>query len=316
MNWETTAFVFPGQGSQIVGMGKDVAEAYPIAKETFQQADDIIGYNLSEICFEGPQETLDDTSKTQPALYVCSIAMLRVLHAELPDIQPRFTAGHSLGEVTALTAAKALSFEDGVKLVQQRGALMKTAGERQPGAMAAVIGSDIDTVHDICQQASQQTEDAVVLANMNCPGQVVISGHETALVAAMDLLKAAGVKRVLRLSVSVAAHSPLMHVVVDEYQQAVTETPFTLPTVPVYANSSAEPMTTVQHIRDELGKQLTHPVNWTDSVSHMIAAGIETFVEIGSKDVLTGLLRRIDRSKTGIALKDLATLRAYIEQNA
>jgi len=316
MNWETTAFVFPGQGSQMVGMGKDVAEAYPIARETFQQADDIIGFKLSELCFEGPEDRLNDTSITQPALYVCSIAMLRVLQQALPAAQPQFTAGHSLGEITALTAVDALSFEAGVKLVHQRGTLMKTAGERQPGAMAAVIGAELGMVREICQQASQQTGDAVVLANLNCPGQIVISGHETALDAALEGLKAAGVKRVLRLSVSVAAHSPLMAVVADEYQAAVDAAPFTTPAVPVYANTSADPMTTVEQIRDELGKQLTQSVNWSDSVSNMIAAGTETFVEIGSKDVLTGLLRRIDRKQTGIAIKDLASLQAFIEQHA
>lgn len=308
VDWTTTAFVFPGQGSQAVGMGKDFAENYPIAEETFQQANDILGYDLKTLCFEGPKEELDQTNYTQPALFVSSMAILRVLQQENPDAKPQAVAGHSLGELTAVVTANALTFEDGLKLVHQRGTLMQSAGEKNPGAMAAILALDEDKVQEICVQASEQTGKQVILANMNCPGQYVISGDVEALEAALPLLKDAGAKRAMQLPVSIAAHSPLMSVVSDEYRQAVGNTPFSEPNIPIYANHNAQAMTTISAIQDELANQLTHPVNWTTSVQNMIAAGIETFVEIGSGNVLTGLLRRIDRSKTGIALRDVKTL--------
>ncbi|RMG87586.1 MAG: ACP S-malonyltransferase, partial [Chloroflexi bacterium] len=181
INWEKTAFVFPGQGSQVVGMGKDLAEAYSIARETFENADDILGISLSTLCFEGPEESLNDTINTQPALYVTGIATLRALQQEVPEAVPAFVAGHSLGELTALTAAGALAFEDGVRLVRERGRLMKAAGEQNPGAMAALLGLDTEAVLEVCEKASQQTGGVLVLANDNCPGQIVISGENTAI---------------------------------------------------------------------------------------------------------------------------------------
>ncbi len=307
MNWATTAFVFPGQGSQIVGMGADFAAAFPAAQAVFQQADAILGMAFSELCFHGPEEVLNDTQNTQPALYICATAILRVLQENHPEAAPLCCAGHSLGEFTALTAAGALAFEDGLPLVWERARLMREAGEHSPGAMAALLGLEVDQARAVCEQAQQQTGGRVVLANDNCPGQVVISGEVAALEAAMQLSQA---RRAVKLAVSVAAHSPLMHAAAEQLSARVTATPFEPPRFPVYANLTAQPLTRVDDIRQELCEQLTQPVRWTESVQAMIAAGAETFIEIGPRDVLTGLLKRIDRSKTGIALNSVAALNA------
>ncbi len=315
VDWTTTAFVFPGQGSQVVGMGKALAEAYPIAQETFQQADEILGFALSHLCFEGPEEELNDTYNTQPALYVAGIAALRALQTEVPQAMPACVAGHSLGELTALTAIGALSFEDGLRLVRERGRLMKLAGERSPGAMAALLGLDADVVRELCAQAQTETGGALVLANDNCPGQIVISGDNTALEKGLELAKDAGAKRAVKLAVSIAAHSPLMESVADDFKAVLADTEFEQPTVPVYGNVTAETLVDVAAIRDELGKQLTHSVRWTESVQAMIANGMEQFIECGSGNVLAGLLRRIDRSKTGIALQDVDSLHQLVRNS-
>ncbi|HEX2619050.1 MAG TPA: ACP S-malonyltransferase [Phototrophicaceae bacterium] len=314
LDWSktTTAFVFPGQGSQFVGMGADVAAAYPAARVIFEQADDLLQTHFSNLCFNGPEDELNDTINTQPALYVCSMALLRVLQTELQEAQPIALAGHSLGELTALTAAGSLSFEDGLRLVRERGRLMKQAGETSPGAMAALLGLDAAKVMEVCQQAQQQTGGNVVLANDNCPGQVVISGEVVALEAAMELAKTAGAKRAVKLAVSVAAHSPLMASASSEFQQAIAATTLHPLRIPVYGNVSAGPLDSLETIREELNNQLTQNVRWTESVQAMIVSGITHFVEIGSKDVLTGLLKRIDRNATGIAVNNLDSLRAFL----
>ncbi len=316
MNWTKTAFVFPGQGSQVVGMGKDLVEAYPVARETFENADDILGFGLSTLCFEGPEATLNDTINTQPALYVAGIATLRALQQEAPDAVPSFVAGHSLGELTALTAAGALAFEDGVRLVRERGRLMKAAGEQSPGAMAALLGLDTEAVLDVCAKAREQTGGVLVLANDNCPGQIVISGDNTAIDAGIELAKKAGARRAVKLAVSIAAHSPLMESASAEFQEALKGIDFSEPTIPIYANVTAAPLTSAEAIREELNNQLTHSVRWTESVRAMIAAGAEHFVELGPKDVLSGLLRRIDRSKKGVPLNSAASIKQFIESAA
>lgn len=306
-----TALVFPGQGSQAAGMGKEAAEAYPAAREIFQQADTILGFSLSAMCFDGPQALLDDTINTQPALYVCGIALWRALQSQHPSFEPHFAAGHSLGEFTALAAAGAMSFEDGLRLVRERGRLMKQAGEQSPGAMAALLGLDTDNVRALCAQAAQQTGGVLVLANDNCPGQVVISGDNATLEIGLELAKAAGAKRAVKLAVSIAAHSPLMQSAAVDFQKALAEVNFRPPSLPVYANTSAQPLTSVEAIRHELNGQLTQSVRWTESVQAMIAAGAERFVELGPGDVLCGLLKRIDRSKTGLPVNNTTALQQF-----
>ena len=309
------AFVFPGQGSQVVGMGKDIADAYPMAAKVFEQADSLLGFKLSELCFEGPQAVLDDTINTQPALYATSIATLRVIEAET-DLKPHYVvAGHSLGEFTALTAADALTFDDGLRLVRERGRLMKEAGEKQPGAMAAILALDVEVVKAICEQATAQVGEPVVLANDNCPGQVVISGEMQALDVALKLAEGAGARRSVRLAVSIAAHSPLMQSAATEFQSLIESTPLNEPQVPIFANVTAQPLNDVDALRDELNRQLTSTVRWTDSMRGMIDAGVTQFVEIGSGDVLTGMTKRIDRSRERVALNTAEALSQFIRQS-
>ncbi|MDL1902637.1 ACP S-malonyltransferase [Anaerolineae bacterium CFX9] len=314
VDWSRSAFVFPGQGSQVVGMAKDLAAAYPAARAAFDEADDILGFRLSALCFEGPQAELDQTLNTQPALFVAGIAALRALEAELGDVAPLAMAGHSLGEFTALSAAGALSFADGVRLVRERGRLMTEAGERSPGAMAALLGLDAEPVREICAEARRQTGGTVVLANDNCPGQIVISGEHEPLDAALELAKAAGARRAVKLAVSIAAHSPLMAPAAESFRAALDQTAFQTPRVPVYANTSATPITTPDAIRAELEGQLTQSVRWTESVQAMIAAGVDEIFEFGSKDVLVGLMKRIDGTKNAAAVNSLESLTAVVNR--
>lgn len=315
MDFKKVAFVFPGQGSQAVGMGKDIAEAYPVARDTFAEADDLLGYAISEIMWNGPDEKLASTDITQPAMYINSMATLRVIREALPDQHPAYYAGHSLGEFTALTAADALTFDDGLRLVRERGKLMAAAGEQQPGGMAAILGMQTDEVEAVLAAVATETDQPLVIANDNCPGQVVISGDQAAVALGVEKAKAAGAKRAIPLNVSVATHSPLMQPASERFRELLQNTTFHEPTVPVIANVDATPLQTVNAIRAELDAQLTSTVRWQQSIAVMIEAGIDTFVEIGSNNVLTGLLRRIDRSKTGVALRDLAAVRAFLLAN-
>lgn len=313
MDGSTTAFLFPGQNSQVVGMGQDIAAAYPAAKAIFDEADDVLGVSLTKLCFKGPADALNDTYNTQPAVYVCSAAILAALRDEQPDAQAAFLAGHSLGEFTALMAAESLTFADGLRLVRERGRLMRQAGEENPGAMAALLGTSLEDALAICEAASEQTGKPVVVANDNCPGQIVVSGDVAALEAALEIAKARGTKRTVRLAVSIAAHSPLMQAATDDFRALLDATNFKPPRVPVYGNANAEPITTVEAIRAELNRQLVSPVLWTKSLQRMIAAGAQTFVEIGPGDVLTGLVKRIDRSKNRAALKNTQALQNFTE---
>ena len=302
-----TAFLFPGQGSQYVGMGQDLYEAYPEARAIFDQADDVLGFALSDLCFNGPEETLKDTVNTQPAIFVTSTALLRVLESNRLQT-PGFVAGHSLGEYSALMAAGAMDFATGLQLVRERGRLMKEAGERSPGGMAAVLGLETKVVNEICRQAREETGGILQAANYNSPGQVVISGDFGTRDVAIELAKAQGARRVVPLAVSIASHSPLMECIVAEFHQVVEAVEFRMPTVPVVANVSAEPLGSPEAIRGELVQQLTSPVRWAESVQYMIGQGVTEFVEIGPKDVLTKLMRRIDKSVQAMSVGDATAI--------
>ncbi|MCY4464214.1 MAG: ACP S-malonyltransferase [Chloroflexi bacterium] len=313
IDWRKTAALFPGQGSQILGMGADFARAYEIARDTFAEADEILGFSLSEICWQGPAAALDQTAKTQPALYVTSLAIWRVLRDLLPATEPAWMAGHSLGELSALAAADALDFAAGLRLVRARGNLMQRAGESQPGAMAAILGLEIAVVRDLCSAVAQESGGTVVLANDNCPGQAVVSGDVPAVEELIKAARAAGARRAVRLAVSVAAHSPLMSAAQADFHDAVQATEFNSPVIPVIGNVSAQPLDTTDQIRAELNQQLTQPVRWAESMTALIEAGAHTFVEIGAGKVLTGLLRRIDRQKTRINIDSLPAFELFLE---
>jgi [acyl-carrier-protein] S-malonyltransferase len=292
LDLKTTAFVFPGQGSQAVGMGKALAEEQSIARDTFAEADSILGFALSNLMWNGPDTDLNDTVNTQPALFVHSIASFRTFTRLFPDLEPAAVAGHSLGELSALTASGALSFEDGLRLVRKRGELMKRAGELAPGSMAAILGVDIPTLDKVCAEASTGDELAQV-ANDNCPGQVVISGAKAAVERAMAGAKAAGAKRALPLAVSIAAHSPLMSSIQEEWNQAVDAALMNQPKIPVIGNVHASVLKTADDARADIKAQMQSRVKWTDSVKVMSDMGVKSFVEVGTGSVLGGLVKRI-----------------------
>lgn len=298
---EKFAFVFPGQGSQSVGMGKLLAEEYQLARETFLEADSLLGYQLSSIAWDGPQDQLDDTINTQPALFVHSIATLRVLQEIHPEILPSYVAGHSMGELSALVAAGAMNFEEGILLVRTRGELMKEAGELSPGGMAAILGLEIAALENICAAASEGYE-IVQIANDNCPGQVVISGASEALDRAMIAAKEAGARKVVPLAVSIAAHSPLMVHAQERFNQAVEAVHFNNPEIPIIGNVSAGPLNKVSEIEEDLQAQLNSRVRWTETIQLLISKGVSTFIEVGNNSVLSGLLKRIDRKARGISI--------------
>jgi len=299
-NPQTAAFIFPGQGSQAVGMGKELAAQFPTAKQIFDEADSILGFSLSKIMWDGPAEELNETINTQPALYVHSIAvwMTYTLH---PYPKPATVAGHSLGELSALTASGALSFSNGLRLVRVRGELMKRAGELNPGGMAAILGVDIPTLDKVCAEAST-TDEFVQVANDNCPGQVVISGHKPALERAMTGAKAAGAKRALPLAVSIAAHSPLMDSIQKDWNAAVDACVIQDAEIPVVGNVHAKAIRTADELRADIKAQMQSRVRWTESVQTMSGSGIQAYVEVGSGDVLLGMIKRIDTSASRFAL--------------
>lgn len=297
------AFLFPGQGSQVVGMGRELVEGYAEARSIFAQADSVLGFALSRLCFEGPEAELMDTVNAQPAILTHSIATLRVVQKVAPDIQPALVAGHSLGEFSALVAAGSLSFEDAVMLVRERGRLMKDAGQANPGGMAAVMPVGRAIMDEVCQEASAAVGKPVQVANDNSPGQMVISGDVAALEKAMELAKARGAKRVIKLQVSIASHSALMKMAARSFRGELDTISFRTPDVPVVGNVYARPIE-LSDMRDELEAQLTSPVRWTESVQYLAQQGVTTCIEIGPKDVLAGLVRRIDTTLTAMSVGD------------
>lgn len=289
----TTAYVFPGQGSQFAGMGAQFMQMRPIFRGTFDRANDALGFDLKMLCLGGPEAELADTVNTQPAIFTHSVATFYMAEMSGELEAPAFLAGHSLGELSALCAAGAIAFEDGVKLARERGRLMKLAGERAAGGMAAIINLDRAVLQAVCDEASAAHQPGVVIANDNSPGQIVISGGKEAVAAACELAKARGAKRALPLNVSIASHSPLMASIKDEFAAVVAATPIQTARVPVVANTSAGPITHPDDIRAELAAQLTSPVRWVESVRWMHAQGVTAFIELGPKDVLSGLIKRI-----------------------
>lgn len=300
------AFVFPGQGSQFAGMGRSLHDNSDGARRVFQQADEILGFPLSSLCFNGPENELEDTVNAQPAILATSIAFLEALREQWgrqgAGIEPAYVAGHSLGEFSALVAAGVLDFADALRLVRERGKLMKEAGETQPGGMAAVIGLAPETLDEVCAEAG--SVGTVVVANDNCPGQVVISGESAALERAMILARERRAKRVIRLEVSIASHSPLMEHAAQKFADVVDLVTLRDPRLPVVGNVSAEGLLTAAEVRQEISEQIIRPVRWTDSVQWMADAGVETFLEIGPGKVLSGLIRRIRSKVTVLTIKD------------
>ncbi len=301
------ALIFPGQGSQAVGMGRDLYDRSDAARATIDEADDVLGTKLSALAFEGPVEELNDTFNAQAAILTMSVAALRALdeRAELDGepVTPLVVAGHSLGQFTALVAAGSLPFAGALTLVRERGRLMAEAGTARPGGMAAVLGLDEADLTEVCAQAS--SEGIINVANANCPGQIVISGEVAALERAMELAKGAGAKRVARLPVSIASHSPLMEDVSRQLNVLTGSLPIQDPAFPIVGNVSGKPITTVAGIRAELEHHVERPVNWTGSVQAMVALGADTFVELGPGTVLAGLIKRIDRSVNTVSMTDL-----------
>ena len=311
-DFKQTAFVFPGQGSQKVGMGLQLAQADPAARAVFAEADEALGLPLSRLCWEGPEEELNDTAITQPALLTHSVAVLRALQARSTASHPAVVAGHSLGEYSALVCAGAIDFAHALLLVRERGRLMKEAGKRNPGGMAAVLGLDAEAVDEVCRAVQAETGNVVQVANDNCPGQIVISGDEPALAVAMERLAQAGARRTVRLAVSIAAHSALMAPATEEFARHVDHAGIRDPLIPLVGNVEAGILRGESQVRADLKAQLTSRVRWTESVRRMLGDGIVTFAEIGSGEVLLGLIRRIDRSPSLIAVDRPESLDAFL----
>ena len=300
------SFVFPGQGSQYVGMGKALIEASETARRVFRRADEILGFALTRMCFEGPEHDLNDTINAQPAILTVSIACLNAMRERWQSmgqvIAPQYVAGHSLGEFTALVAADVIDFESALVLVRERGRLMKENGTERPGGMLAVLGLDRDVVEAIVAEAA--SSGVITLANANSPGQIVLSGEAAALDRAAELARARGAARVVRLPISIASHSPLMARAAAQFGEIVARLPLRQPRIPVVANITGQILTSADDIRKELADHILKPVQWTSSVVEMVARGSAEFLEIGPGQVLSGLIRRINTDAHVVTLND------------
>lgn len=289
------AYIFPGQGAQFPGMGKDLYHGNDQAKELFEKANEILGFRISDVMFSGTEEELKQTNVTQPAVFLHSV----ITYLVHPELKPDMTAGHSLGEFSALVAAGALSFEDGLKLVAKRAAAMQKACEQNPSTMAAILGLEDAKVEEVCASI---TDEVVVPANYNCPGQLVISGSIAGIDKACEAMKAAGAKRALVLQVGGAFHSPLMEPARKELQEAIEQTDFKMPICPVYQNVDAKPYVNPEDIKANLINQLTAPVRWTQTVQNMVADGATEFTESGPGNVLQGLVKKINKESVTSSL--------------
>ncbi len=302
-----TALLFAGQGAQAVGMGKDLAEQFPTAKALFEKANSVLGYDLATICFNGPEAELTKTENAQPGIYLVSWVALQLLKEKVPSLKFEATAGLSLGEFTALSAAGVMSFEDGLKVVQQRGHFMQEACEATQGGMAAIIGLDEGPTREACQEAG------VSLANLNCPGQIVISGAADKIAQACELAKAKGAKRALPLTVAGAYHSPLMATAQPKLRDALAQIPINRPAVPVIGNVRALPHGEPAEIHQLLVDQVTSSVRWEESVRHLLAQGFTRFIELGPGTALTGFMKRIDKTAQVLNVADAASLEATVK---
>jgi len=302
-----TAYIFPGQGSQTVGMGQDLYDTCPTAKKIFEEADDRLGFSLSGLCFDGPEDELRKTINAQPALVTMSYACLRIAQETGKGLPPpAYLAGHSLGEYTALAAADVLDFADTVYLARERGRLMYEAGLQKPGTMAAIIGLDEAALSDICMETD------TLIANFNCPGQLVISGATINVEEAVEMAKEKGASRAIPLQVSGAFHTPLMQPAVDGMAEIIPTLTFREPIIPIIANTTAQPLTTSAAIKTELLDQLCNGVRWQASIEYMLGNGVTNVIEIGPGKVLTGLMRRIDRSVETLNIGDAGTIQALV----
>lgn len=303
------AFVFPGQGAQAVGMGKDVYDALPNSRAVFEKGDEVLGFPLSKLIFEGPDSELKQTVNTQPALLTASVAYLEALREQ--ELKPDYVAGHSLGEYSALVAAGVLSYEDAVTLVRLRGRFMEEAVPGGQGAMAAVLGAEREALAVLCQNVSDESG-VVELANVNCPGQIVVSGSQEGVNGVVQRVKEAGGKRAIPLEVSGPFHSSMMRAAADRLAEELKKVTFNTPNVPVIVNVTASPVTDPEEIRELLVRQVYSPVLWQDSIEWLIADGVDTFVEIGSGSVLAGLIRKIDKTVKVININTLESVQTVL----
>ena len=297
-----TALLFAGQGAQLVGMGKDFAEKYPAAQALFNRANETLDYDLTQICFEGPEDALTQTENAQPGIFLVSWVALELLKEEMPDLTFEATAGLSLGEFTALTASGVMSFEDGLKIVRQRGCFMQEACDATEGGMAAIIGLDETITREVCDAAD------VELANLNCPGQLVISGATAGIEKACELAKEQGAKRALPLTVAGAYHSRLMGSARPKLKAALREVELNLPSVPVISNVTAQTHVTGGEILNRLVEQVTSPVRWEASIRHLLDEGFTRFIELGPGNALTGFMRRINRETVVLNVSNVESL--------